>query len=181
MRWPLEALKIAHLSASTPLDPILRTLSGRHCSTRCARSTKADSASPKPVGECRPRYLLRPTRGTESRPACRGPPEAPHHGPRASGPTAFAAVFPAFHYVEPLASSHRDATLEPMAEGSSVNLHEFKPLASHTSPTFAFGLELFSSFFPCVRFLLPPKSSLIEAFSIPSISRTVDRPRVIAH
>ena len=39
------------------------------------------------------------------------PTRTPHHLPRASSPTAFAAVFPAFHYVEPLASSHRDGAL----------------------------------------------------------------------
>ena len=40
---------------------------------------------------------------------------------RASCPTAFAAVFPAFHYVEPLASSHRDATELPLSFFTNLN------------------------------------------------------------
>ena len=154
-----EALKIAHLSASTP--PLLPPL-GRHHSTGCACCTKTDSAS-----------LNHPTRCAESRPTCRGPSEAPIISLE---PLVQPPLLQCFHYVEPLASSHRDATELPLSFFTNLNP---RPPASHS----LLRLVLSCSLRFCRAYVSSTlqKSSLIEAFPISSISRTVDRPRVIAH
>lgn len=125
-----QALKIAHLSASTPLYP---TLSGGTTPPdapvlpkQTARRPVSASIFVPPNQVCRKQaYMSWPIR-------------SPHHLPRASSPTAFAAVFPLC----------RTARVEPSGRHRtpSVILHEFKPSATRTSLAFAFGLELFSSF-----------------------------------
>lgn len=160
-----EALKIAHLSASLPprAAPLHRMRPFYQNRQRVAEACGLVSAS-----------IFVPSNQVRRKQADMSwPTRSPHHLPRASSPTAFAAVFPLC----------RTARVEPSGRHRtpSVILHEFKPSATRASLAFAFGLELFSSFCRACVSSTFQKSSLIEAFPISSISRTVDRPRVIAH